>query len=72
MIPKSYNSFNEIDNQLKILSLQKQIYKEGLKLSLKNSKLNLKPLTIKNELKGFLQNELLSLVTEKVLNKFKK
>jgi hypothetical protein len=72
MIPKSYNSFEEIDNQLKILSLQKQIYKEHLKLSLKSTKLNLKPATIKNELKGFLQNQLITLVSERVINKLKK
>lgn len=72
MIPKSYNSFDEIDDQLKIISLQKQIYKEGLKLSLKNSKFNLKSLNIKNELKGFLQNQLITLVRNKVLNKLKK
>lgn len=72
MIPKSYNSFEEIDNQLRILRLQKQIYKEGLKLSLKNSKFNLKSFNIKNELKGRLQNQLLTLVRDKVLNKLKK
>ncbi|RED43641.1 hypothetical protein DFQ10_105241 [Winogradskyella eximia] len=72
MIPKRYNSFDEIDNDLKILSLQKQIYKERIKLNVKNSKNSLKSVNIKNELKGLIQNQLLTFVSDKVLNQLKK
>ena len=37
---KQYNSFEEIDNQLKILKLQREINKESLKLNLKHSKID--------------------------------
>ncbi|WP_405572587.1 DUF6327 family protein [Winogradskyella sp. Asnod2-B02-A] len=72
MIPKRYNSFDEIDNDLQILSLQKQIYKERIKLSVRNSKNSLKSVNIKNELKGLLQNQLLTFVSDKILNQLKK
>ena len=69
MIPTSYTSFEEIDEQLKILSLQKNIYKELIKLNLKSSKNNLKPESIKNELKGLAQEKVLAFVVNNVLKK---
>ena len=59
MIPNSYNSFAEIDNQLKILSLEKQIYKQRIKLSLNSSKNSFTATNIKTEFKGLLQERLL-------------
>ena len=59
MIPNSYNSFAEIDNQLKILSLEKQIYKQRIKLSLNSSKNSFTATNVKTEFKGLLQERLL-------------
>ncbi|TYB79479.1 DUF6327 family protein [Bizionia myxarmorum] len=71
MTPNSFNSFEEIDNQLQILSLQKQIYKERIKLSIKSSKINLKPVNIKNEFKGLLQEQLITFLRDFLLEKLK-
>ncbi len=71
MIPNKYNSFEDIDNQLKILSLQKQIYKEQIKLSFKNSKNSLRPNNIMNEFKGLLQERLLVILRSYLLQKLK-
>ena len=59
MIPNSYNSFAEIDHQLKILSLEKQIYKQRIKLSLNSSKNSFTATNVKTEFKGLLQERLL-------------
>ena len=72
MIPTSYTSFEEIDEQLKILSLQKNIYKELIKLNLKSSKNNLKPESIKKELKGLAQEKVLAFVVNNVLKKLRR
>ena len=40
---QQYTSFKEIDERLKILRLQREIYKESLKLDLSNAKTNLNP-----------------------------
>lgn len=72
MIPNNYNSFDEIDNQLKILSLQKQIYKERIKLNLNSSKNSFSAMNLKNEFKGAFQEQVLTFVIEKVLSKLKR
>ncbi|WP_117880433.1 hypothetical protein [Aureibaculum luteum] len=72
MIPNSYKSFEEIDEQLKILSLQNNIYKELIKLNLKSSKNNLKVESIKNELKSVVQEKLLAFVANKLLKKLRR
>ncbi len=40
---KEYRSFEEIDQRLKILSLQRQIHQEGLKLHINQAKSDLIP-----------------------------
>ncbi|MBJ2175692.1 hypothetical protein JBL43_15675 [Aureibaculum sp. A20] len=72
MIPNSYTSFEEIDEQLKILSLQKNIYKELIKLNLKSTKNNLKAESIKTELRGVLQEKILAFVANNVLKKLRR
>lgn len=72
MIPNKYNSFDEIDNELKILSLQKQIYKESIKLNLKKSKISFNANNLKTEFKGLLQEQLLTFASEKFLSKLKR
>lgn len=69
MLLNNYNSFEEIDNQLEILSLQKQIYKERLKLSLKRSKHSFKIPNLKKELKVLLQEEIIMFLRRYILKK---
>jgi len=45
---KKYSSFSEIDNDLKILQLQREIAKESLKLDLKSTKDHLSPTQVMN------------------------
>ncbi|WP_111707689.1 DUF6327 family protein [Lutibacter citreus] len=70
-MPNNYNSFDEIDNQLKILSLERQIYKERIKLTLKSSKMNFNAINIKNEIKRALQEQLLTFVMNNLVKRFR-
>ncbi|AUC75413.1 DUF6327 family protein [Olleya sp. Bg11-27] len=71
MIPNSYNSFEDIDNQLKIISLQKQIYKQQIKQNLRSSKASFSTTSIKSEVKNTLQVKLLEFITAKLIKKFR-
>lgn len=71
MKPNSYNSFDEIDNQLKIISLQKQIYKQHIKLNLKSSKASFSVNSIKSEVKNALQIKLLEFVKTNLIKKLR-
>ncbi|SDH30723.1 DUF6327 family protein [Winogradskyella thalassocola] len=71
MKPNKYNSFEDIDDQLQILSLQKQIYKERIKLNLKNSKASFNANNLKLEFKSILQDQLLTFLTQTVLKKLR-
>lgn len=68
---KQYSSFSEIDERLKILSLQRDIYKESLKLSLNRAKVNLYPTHFMGGLSGILQKVLISFVAKKLLKRFR-
>jgi hypothetical protein len=57
-----YNSFEEIDQRLKILKLKREIDKESLKLNWKNSKASLYPINVLYEFRGFLLKKLLILI----------
>lgn len=57
---KQYNSFKEIDYRLKILSLQREIDKENLKLNLKHSKNDLAFLNATNGFKSYLQVKMIT------------
>jgi len=74
----NYSSFEEIDQQLKILWLQREIAHENIKLGFKRTKKNLYP---KNLLGGidnlggtipFIQSLLITFLTDKILKKLKK
>ena len=67
----NYNSFEEIDNQLKILSLQKQIYRERIKMNLKSAKINFNAANIKNEFKGAFQQKALTLLINNLIKIFR-
>lgn len=66
---KRYSSFEEIDRDLKVLSLQQQVDKESLKLNFQNTKNSLYPTNLLGGIGGIVQKLLLSLVAKKVLKK---
>lgn len=72
MIPKRYSSFDEIDQDLKILKLQQQIDRENLKLKFRETKSSLYPTSLLGGLGGLIQKFFISLFAKKVLNKFNK
>ncbi|MEJ1221462.1 DUF6327 family protein [Sediminicola sp. 1XM1-17] len=70
MIAKKYSSFEEIDERLKILRLQKDISRESLRFNIKKSKETFYPTHIFGEFSGVLQKVLLGFILKKVLKKF--
>lgn len=69
MIRKQYSSFEDIEQDLKILKLQRQIDEEKLKLSFENTKKKLYPVNILGGMAPLLQKIAISLVAKKVLQK---
>jgi len=73
-----YTSFEDIDKQLKIYSLKKDIAQEQLKLSLKETKDDLTPKNLMSNMNHLgnagliLQQFAITFLTEKLLKKFKK
>lgn len=67
----SYNSFKEIEEQLKIISLQKQIYKAYIKRDLKSVKGSFRATSIKEELKSSFQEQLLRFILNNWIKKFR-
>lgn len=72
MIPKKYTSFKEIDNDLKILKLQREIDLENLKMNFNQAKHSLQPSNILGGFGGIVKSFLISLFARKVLQRFKK
>ncbi|MBT8312937.1 MAG: hypothetical protein KJP26_00625 [Maribacter sp.] len=66
---KQYSSFTEIDYRLKILSLQREIDKESLKLNLKRLKFDLYPSNFMVGFKEIVQRSLISLIATKLLKR---
>lgn len=66
---KQYSSFSEIDYRLKILSLQREIDKESLKLNLNRLKIDLYPSNFMVGFKDIIQKSLLSLIVTKLLKR---
>lgn len=67
---KRYNTFKEIDTDLKILSLQREIDKENLKLTFQSTKNNFYPTNILGGFSGIVKKIAISLVAKKLLRKF--
>jgi hypothetical protein len=71
---KGYTSFEEIDNRLKILELQRKIDQESLKLNIQNAKVDLVPQLFRKSVgTNFIQNEtlkslLITFISSKALN----
>jgi hypothetical protein len=55
-----YNSFEEIDQRLRILKLQRKIYLENLKLNLNRARTGLSPIQLFNGFRGTLQQRALT------------
>ncbi len=70
MTQHRYNSFDEIDQRLKILSLQKEIDKENIKLNMHRSKNSLCPTNLLGGFDGFIKTIVLTFVTNKLFRKF--
>ena len=66
---KHYSSFSEIDQRLKILSLQREIDKESLKLNLNRLKMDLYPTRFISGFKGIVQKSLISFIATKLLKR---
>ncbi|WP_318343134.1 DUF6327 family protein [Flagellimonas baculiformis] len=71
MRERKYSSFKEIDQDIKILQLQREIDKEKLKLAFQNTKEELYPVNILGGIGGVTKKLTLSLLLSKILKKFK-
>ena len=71
MNPKRYSTFDEIDTDLKILNLQREIDRESLKLTYQSTTKNFYPTNLLGGFGGILQKLALSFVAGKLLKKFK-
>lgn len=65
----AFSSFDEIDQELKILRLQRQVDSEQLKFHLNGLKASFYPTNILGGFKGVAKKLLLSFVAKKILKK---
>lgn len=70
MIKAQYTSFEDIDWDLKILKLQRQIDEEQVKLAVQKTKEELYPTNILTGMAPLLQKLALTIVAKKLMNKF--
>jgi len=70
MAKPSFNSFDEIDQKLRILRLQREIDKEQLKVHLNTAKTSLYPTRLLGGFTGLTKKLVLSFVANKILKKF--
>ncbi len=68
MAPKTYSSFDEIDQHLKILKLQREIHKESMKFNLHYAKTNLYPTQLVGGFSGLVQKIVLTFAIRKLSN----
>jgi hypothetical protein len=69
MTQRQYTSFEDIDRDLKVLKLQRQIEEEKVKLAIQNTKKELYPTNILGGLAPLLQKIAISLIAKKLLKK---
>lgn len=67
---KQYTSFEEIDRDLRILKLQREIDREQLKLTVQETRNSLYPTNLLGGMSGILQKILASLLVKKLLKRF--
>lgn len=70
MIPKKYSSFEQIDQDLKILRLEMEIDRENLKMTFQQTKSNLYPTSLLGGFGGIIKKFLISILAKKFLNRF--
>ncbi|MDF0706904.1 DUF6327 family protein [Flagellimonas okinawensis] len=70
MIKTQYTSFEQIDHDLKVLKLQRQIEEEKVKLAIQNTKKEFYPANILGGLTPVIQKVAISFVAKKLLEKF--
>lgn len=63
---KQYSSFSEIDHHLRILSLQREIHRESIKLHFNRVKSNFYPTQLVGGVSGMLKKMLLTLAIKKL------
>ncbi|WP_282054230.1 DUF6327 family protein [Maribacter luteus] len=63
---KEYRSFTEIDRQLKILNLQREIDLEHFKLSLNRFRTDLYPTQLLGGFKGIIQKTAITFILQKL------
>ncbi len=71
MKERKYSSFKEIDQDIRILELQREVDKERLKLAFQNTKEELYPVNILGGIGGVAKKLTISLLLSKILKKFK-
>lgn len=69
MIQKKYTSFEEIDKDLKVLKLKRQIQEEKVKLTVRNLKSEFYPVNILGGIGPLIQKIAITMIAKKVLNK---
>ena len=69
---RQYHSFEEIDTQLKVLKLQREIYVESLKLKLHGAKANLLPSKLLEGLSGTIKRTVLTFAIHQLSKVFKR
>lgn len=67
---KHYHSFEEIDKDLKILRLQREIEVESLKLAFNESKRSLYPSNLIGGTSGLIKKLLISFFAKKLVDRF--
>lgn len=70
MIQKQYTTFAEIDRDLKVLKLHREIDEEKVKLAIQHTKVELYPTNILGGITPLLQKVAMSLIAKKLLKKF--
>ena len=70
MMKAPYTSFDEIDRDLQILKLQREIGKEEFKLKVQKTRNNLLPTNLLGGMSGILQKVLLTVVAKKLAQRF--
>jgi hypothetical protein len=70
MINKQYTSFEEINQDLRILKLQREVDREYLKLNMEQIKNGLYPTNLLGGIGGITKKLLLTLAVNKIVKKF--
>lgn len=71
MRQRQFKSFDEIDERLKVLKLQKEIDQEGIKLNWNRSKTSLNPTHILGNFGGILPKLIISFLAGKLMKKLR-